>query len=388
MPKQVLNPDAYSRFCGSIHLEDGGRKNFDNQLTITMKNSVLKITALIGSMLLAISCAEEYPSPTDGVARESFDRWMKNNVPGAVPVGDIYIEFVDTTARATLDSIVIPTLRQTYLLMDYTGRTLDGTMFTTRSSAVARLIGSWAVTTHYCDDYVLMENGSSVISQGFYQGLLQMRQGDSVRIYMPGELGYKVDFGYTNAYLNGSVQYKNFPVIMDVRLKNIVKFPEAFELKNLQEFAFKEWEQESRDTVYPGIYMRKLNYNYDGYKIGADSSVYVDYAEYYLGSDFLIRSNIDSLVKAHPEHSTTTSENNRVPIKLDVGTTSYGEVFRQGLMKMRKGETAEFLVLAKNTSDGIQGNPSGKPEILPYQSKRFVIKAFTQQEYDARNKKK
>lgn len=353
-----------------------------------MKNSVIKITALLGSMLLAMSCAEEYPNPTDGAARESFDRWIKNNAPGAVAVGDVYIEFIDTAARATLDSIVIPTLRQTYLQMNYTARMLNGTIFATRSFEVARLIGIWSEKVHYCDDYVLMLDGSTTISRGFYQGLRHLRQGDSARVYIPGNLGY-TDFGLNSSYNNGNVlEYKNFPVMMDVRLKNVVKHPEQFELKNLQAFALEHWGQEQRDTVYPGIYMRKLVYNYDGYQIGKDSNIYVNYAEYYLDSDFLIKTNIDSLAKAHPEYNNNSSnETNKVPIGMNPGNTdSYGRVFMEGLTRMRQGETAEFLVLSNNTKEGVLGNPSNKPELLPFQSKRFVFRVLTKKEYEAQKK--
>lgn len=352
-----------------------------------MKNSVIKITALLGSMLCAIGCAKEYPDPNAGVARESFDRWIKSNAPEAVATQDVYIQFIDTASRATLDSIVIPASMQTYLLMDYTASTLNGNIFATRSVPVSRLIGIWSEKTHYCDDYVLAIDGSATISRGLYQGLTQMRQGDSARVYMPGNLGYN-DFGLSGSYTDNSVNYKNVPVIVDLRLKEVVKYPEQYELKNLQAFALKEWGQEQRDTVYPGIYMRKLNYNYDGYKITRDSSVWVNYAEYYLDSNFLIKTNIDSLAKAHPEYNSLASnEVNRVPFKIQPGTTSYGEVFRQGLVKMRQGETAEFLVMAKNTKEGVMGNPNNKPELLPYQSKRFVIRVLTEQEYQAQKKK-
>lgn len=351
-----------------------------------MKNKAIKIITLLGSLSLAMSCAEDYPNPTEGAARESFDRWIKNNAPQAVPIGDIYIDYIDTSARSTLDSIVIPTIRKSYVKINYTGRTLDGSIFVTRSEATAKLVGSWSVKTHYCDDYLILLNGSTTICQGLYQGITNMRQGDSVRIYIPSNLGYVADFGFVKNYLTSGVSYQNYPVMMDLRLQNVVEHPEAFELKNLQQIAFSQWKQESRDTVYPGIYMRKLNYNYDGYKITADSSVYVNYAEYFVDSDFLIRSNIDSVIRANPEY-TAKDETNKVPIQMQVGTTSYGEIFRQGLRRMRQGETAEFLVMAKNTKDGEQGNPSYTPEILPYQSRRFVIQALTKKQYDEINKK-
>lgn len=323
------------------------------------------------------ACAKSATNPTDGMAIISFEKWMANNVPNAQKIDNIYIEYIDTTNRSTNDTTAQFKLNKSMLRMDYSGSGLNGTKFVCRSEEEARLLGSWATTTHYCDDYVVFSNGSATISEGLYYGLKNLQEGDSARIYMPAELGYKTSFGLNSAYNTSFSGYENYPVIMNVRLKNVVNDPVKFEYDSLARYAEKEWQLPAYDTIKKGMYIRFLYTNIGGYPIKKDSSVYVNFAQYFLEQDFLIETNMDSIKKLHPEGNKLNSN----PIRITPGETGLGGIFQYGLTFMRKGEIAEFLITSEYAPDGNVGSPTSKPEILPYQPMKYWIKTFTDEEY-------
>lgn len=345
---------------------------------------VLGVWVVVSLSLLGTlsGCAQQTKEPVVEWQQASFDAWIAKNEPSAVRHGDLYIKYIDTTMRANLDSVVMLQFGQTYVQMDYTGRTLDENIFAIRSKALAELTGSYAVKTHYCDDFVLLQEQNATFSKGLALAMGYLRKGDSVQVFLPIPLSYNEAFGVNDAYRTSYTKYENFPVRMDLRIREFTNVPGLYEVDSVNRIAAKNWGMSIADTVTRGMYMRKIVTNPTGAEITKDSNVYFYFAQYFTDG-FLIKSNMDSVIKASPEYTVPKGGNftGTKPLPIKPFSSSLDQVFSYALSRMRKGEVAEVYTISLYTEDGNVGKTAGKPQILPYQPTRYLIKALTDQQY-------
>lgn len=318
------------------------------------------------------SCAEKATGLGTGLARESFDAWVAKYAPAAYahPYKDVYIEYVE---RGPADEST-PVEGFTWLTLDYTGKTLDGTVFVTRVDSISRRVGQFAYTTHFCDDFVEYTSTSTKLCQGLRQAFEQMRVGDSVRVYIPSDKAYTSAIDINNGYAGeAGVTYTSVPVMFDMRLKAVTTQPFIWERDSVQRFAELHWagSDYSHDTV--GMYTRIVKSNPAGDTITKDSSVRVYYAEYFMDG-FLAATNIDTVaVKWNVYDNSNESAYDALVTTPSVGeNASVDKALYIAVLRMRKGEVAE-VVTVSTWAHGDSGNSSSTPEILPYQPMRYEI---------------
>lgn len=347
-------------------------------------------TALLVAIMTFVfsGCAKKQENPTAQWQQASFDAWMARNEPAAIRYGDIYIAYIDTSARVVArakgDTLIVPSALASFIQTDYTGTMLSNTVFVARNKAISELVGSYSIGTHYCPDFVLLQQQSATFSTGLSQAMQYVRQGDSVRVFIPLPLAYDEPFGQNSAYLTSETKYLNFPVIINMRIKAVTNAPREFEVDSVNNFAALKWGQSVADTLAKGAYIRKIKENPTGSKIGRDSVVYFYFAQYFT-DDFLIKTNIDSLRKNSPEYTKQTTDNmsgfDLKPAKITVFNTELDRAYSIGLSHMRKGEIAEIVVISDYTESGVNGSPANIPEILPFQPRRYFLYALTDKEY-------
>lgn len=348
-----------------------------------------RLTPLIALVLFAASCADKARTDLNKQDRESFDGWMAKYAPGATPVDQIYMEFVE---RGALDNSA-PVLEHCYVRLNYTGRTFDQTIFVTRNQEISTLLGRFAYSTHYADDYAQFSANNKKFCEGFRFALEHMREGDSARIYIPSNMGYGSGsefpgggYAYTGQQKPGggtmpgpAYSYLIRPIILDVRLKKVDYDPFVAERHRVEEYAKTNWNMTKADTL--GLFIRIIKENPAGDPL-KDSSAYMYFQQYFPEDNFLITTNVDSIAREHHVYTSNEEENSYTPIlvtSIDGEANIAHKAYFFAKERMRKGETAEVISIS-NWAYGSSGAVSNKPEVLPYQAVKYIIYAMTDKE--------
>ena len=334
----------------------------------------------VATVMVGWSCAREAEEIATGLSRQSFEAWVSKYAPSAYanPYKDIYIEYIERGP----ENEAKPVENYTWLTVNYTGKTLDGTVFVTRVDSISKRIGSFAYTTHYCDDFLQYTSTSTKLCDGLRQAFERMRVGDSVRVYIPHDKGYTSAMNVNSGYAgeNGS-GYTSVPILFEMRLKAVTTQPFIWERDSVEHYAQRHWGTGySHDTV--GMYMRIVQPNPAGDTITEDSTVLVYYEEYFMDG-FLAATNIDTVASKWNVYS-SSDETAYEPLSLTPSSgsnASENNVLYIAVPHMRKGETAE-VVTVSTWAHGDSGNSSSTPEILPYQPMRYKIYVVDDKEED------
>ena len=346
-----------------------------------IKRIYLAAAVVVAVAVGSWSCAEEAPNIGDGLARQSFETWVAKYAPAAYanPYKDIYIEYIERGA----EDASVPVLDYTWLTVNYTGKTLDGSVFVTRVDSISRRVGRFAYTTHYCDDFLSFASTSTKLCDGLRQAFERMRVGDSVRVYIPYDKGYAYAMSVNAGYAGEQdVTYTQLPIVFEMRLKAVTTQPFIWERDSVQRYAELHWagSDYSHDTV--GMYMRIVKQNPEGDPITADSMVYVYYEEYFMDG-FLAATNIDTVARKWNVYSSgdETAYESLAILPAAGSNATVNKVFYIAAPLMRKGEVAE-VVTVSTWAHGDTGDASSTPEILPYQPMRYKIYILENEEED------
>ncbi|MDE6499509.1 MAG: hypothetical protein K2K83_02245 [Rikenella sp.] len=327
----------------------------------------------LGVLLAVGSCARESSGMAGELARESFEAWVEKYAPEAYrnPYKDVYIEYIERGDEAVA---AVPVMGYTWLEVGYTGRTLNRDVFVTRVDSISKRVGSFAYTTHFCDDFIEYSSSSTKLCEGLRQAFERMREGDSVRVYVPLDKGYTSAMNVNSGYQGESgVTYTSLPIVFEMRLKRVVSSPFIWERDSVQRYAERNWAGDEywRDTV--GMYARIVKQNPEGDPIGEDTLVAVYYEEYFMDG-FLAATNIDTVAAKWNVYSSESSYDPVYVTPSSAANISENNVLYIVLPRMRKGEVAE-VVTVSTWAHGDSGNASSTPEILPYQPMRYLIYA-------------
>ncbi|MFI3287940.1 MAG: hypothetical protein R3Y61_05630 [Rikenellaceae bacterium] len=333
--------------------------------------------------LIALSCAVDSTDYSEEFSTDSYLAWIKQNAPNADSLaGNVYIEFFERadnweelTDTVELDSV--------FVRINYTGWTLAGDAFETRSESLAKMMGTWLETTHFVDDYVLFSVYSK-LSVGLLLGLDSMRVGDSARIYMPYELGYTSSMNVNSGYAGTTSYYTGYPVYFDIRLSAIVDDPDTYELNELNSWVLENWGTSGYDTLAEGFYFRLLTENPVGDTITEDSSATYDYCSYFLDGQGIITTIEDTAyVWGYHDDDESYSDitiTSSTFTDIDDTTNTY-RVFPMSILNMRAGEVGEAVCISDYAA-GNSGDQTNVPEIQYYQPQRFIIFVEDDTDYD------
>lgn len=324
-------------------------------------------------IVMAVACAKK-DNGADHLGQESFNEWIKTNAPTAEKLSEgVYIKFIERSTKPYSR----PQLDTSWILTNYTASNLNGTIFVTRDKYIARLIGIFTENVHYCEDLVYYSANEPKFSKGLRMALKQMKQGDSAVVYLSSVEAYQESMPTSADYLNQSAAYTGFPCIFNIRVGLVTNDPRRYEMDTVASYARIHWKQEPKDTVYPGVYMKKTLSNPKGDTITKDSSVWVSYSQYFM-DDFLYQTNNDSIAKKW-KRLTDENMNSFVPFNISMESKAFPYVFTVALKHMRKGEEAEFLTIS-SWGQGNEAKYTGSPVIgfyTPTIYKVKILKAYT-----------
>ncbi len=333
------------------------------------------IVALLAAVLF--SCAENKHNEVEGLQTQSFEAWMAKYASTAekMPEG-YYIEYYHRAPDWESLPAIDPD--SSWVRINYAMSTLQGNIFETRDSLTARMLGTWAPTTHFVDDFI---SGSSVkLCTGLTYALNNMRVGDSARVYIPTELGYNSSVADNVGYMGSEVTYVGVPVYVDIALKEIVNDPYEWELDNLNKWVADNWGLTIEDTISTGLYMRIIKANPTGDTLTTDSLANFNYSSFFLDGQ-LINTSIQSVADSagYNDGETSYYYQTLTTEGVETGVDLY-PVFADVIQDhMRKGESAE-AVAASWYANGVGGDIAATPQLLPYQSHKYVITVLTDEE--------
>lgn len=339
-----------------------------------------KTLSLFIFVIMISSCAVKAPNPLDTVDELAFKNWIKKNAPKAVKLpSGVYMEYF-RRGEIPNDTLKI-TPATSWAYIDYTGRTLDGTIFFTRDSNLSRLTGKWLSTTHYVDDYIsYFANDEAKLCAGLRWGLLDMKRGDSARIYIPARLAYLTGSMTMNTGYQGElVSYATSPIYFDVRLDNIINDPVKFERNTVENWVQSNWHILPSDSIMKGVYLKITKKVPDGQEIKKDSIIKTHTSQFFLDG-FIVNTNVEKIANQYKIYN---AQNSYSPVDYVIGSESESKLFSKVYLKMRKGEEAEVVVTSEWTENGTEGSADNKPQILPYAPRLYKIKVLSKEEENA-----
>ncbi|MEG1608187.1 MAG: hypothetical protein RR329_08200 [Mucinivorans sp.] len=333
-----------------------------------------------------VSCAKKAQLPIEPMYGITYRAWLAKKDPQAKPIAegsDIYIHYYK---HGTPIENLHPEPNVSWIYMSYTGYTTDDRIFVTRDSTHSRLLGKWLINTHWCDDYIQMSSPDNTkLCPGFLEVLPKLYPGDSARIYFPANKSYASNFATTAPYKGEELSYADKPVYFDVRIGSVVNYsPTTFEMDSVASLAKLNFGQALKDSVAPGIFMKKTLEYPKGDTITKDSTVSLYYAQYFTDG-FLVQTNWDSIAKARGRYKeAATPAEQRAAYKIlqysNTKSPNIPQAITKTLMKMRKGEHARVYSLsywAKSSNGGnIMTATALEVEVLNYQPMMFDIYTF------------
>ncbi len=334
-----------------------------------MKRILSSAALLVVVAVALVSCAEEAPDRGLEISRKSFDAWITKNAPNAQAYGDIYMEYIEH-GRGSAS----PVLNQSWISFNYTGRTLDGTVFATRSESISKRVGRFIYSTRYSSDFTAFNERNVKLCKGLHQALPLLHPGDSVRIYIPSDLSYFGGMGINSGYYGeiSGVTYNGKPICMDIRLKEVVTDAGIWERDSVRRYALHHWGQtpdqeikSPEDFLRVGLFLQKQVAHPDKPAIREDTLVTIYYAQYFMDG-FLLETNVDTIAikRNQVDQSSAYEEKEVAPWQIDQFPNN--KMFAYVLVHMRRGEIAD-VASASVWTHGVDGKLDNYPEIAPYQ---------------------
>ena len=332
-----------------------------------MKNIVSVILAVACAAIFMSSCAEKQDDDTLKKQLASFDAWMEYYGDGAVkqPSG-IYIKKLESS---TSPSAKTPKDGE-WVMINYTGRDMtSGDVFVTRDSVVAKHQGTFQYYTHYVPQYVSFKETNSLLIEGNYIALTDMKEGDKWRIYIPSNLAYgSSTYSYDKGYQGEASVRTNMPVIMDLELVKVISDPTQYENLAVAEYAATNWHQLLTDTIQANMYRESLSVGLDTVTVKKDSTVSVFYVGRFLDG-FIFDTNIEDTARKYKIYSSSSSYGAK---SVYVGNYNLCKGFEDGLLGMKYGETAD-VIFTSTYAYGSDGSQDGNTVIQPYTPLIFTI---------------
>lgn len=328
----------------------------------------------------AISCAKQSSGIIDETySKESFEKWIAKYAPraGAIEEG-VYVEFLDRASN--WNELSAPVIEKNWVLLDFYGSTLSGSVFGTRDSLQAKLIGIWQYPTHFVPQVLAYSTYNSALCRGLVVALARMRVGDHARIYIPANKSLSNGTFYSGYLAMSPEQYQSFPVWYEVKLKDIITDPLKWEDSLVNNYARVNWNYTLADTIAKGLYMRKTVLNPAGDTITTDSTTRVWQVLRFLDGQ-LLNTNIDSVAKAahySGAENLTNSDYQIRTITPDKYTGEYSitnQVYKQIIPRMRTGEQVE-VVATSIWGVGQAGKLTEVPQIGAFEPIRYHFKTL------------
>ncbi len=262
-----------------------------------MKNTLIRTALLAALAVTAASCAKAPSEDYDAIEDTALANWMAVNAPEAqLDENGIYIEVVNPGSGNEL-------AEGNWVRIDYTGQSLHGSVFVTRTESVARIQGTYTYITHYDPEYFQFvgtssTSTSSTIPQCILLTLPKRRPGAVYRIYSPSRLAYSSSASsYSGGYEGQFTLAANRPAVFTIEITEVVRDPSARELALVGDATQgTQWGEAWRSLVGDSIRFVSVATDPVGDSITADSTLTIYYVGKFLDG-FVFDTNIDSVAQ-------------------------------------------------------------------------------------------
>lgn len=214
------------------------------------KNQKMKgtLSYLLLAALVLSGCAKTATVGTNDAAKRYFDAWIYVNHPDLTPtaLGAYVLEEKEGTGDAVGDAST-----DAYVRLNYTIRSLDGTVSSTSYQSLARQLGTYSETIWYGP--VIWGRGEGVLYAGVDEMISSMRTGGVKKTVIPGWLltssRYDTAQEYVDNVSGGS------PAIYEIELLETISDTDRWELDSLgRYFASAYPELSVADSLKYGFY--------------------------------------------------------------------------------------------------------------------------------------
>lgn len=223
------------------------------------------LAAVLAPALFFMGCAKDDSKTDNEKDKEYIEAWMSVHYPNVQPTGlGIYILDDQEGTGEDLGS------DDNFVFINYTARSLDGTITSTTDSIVAQQVGDFAKVNYYGPIVALRDKNST--STGILEMLDGMKVGGTRTALVPGWLNVIKDYSSESKYFKkGDGTTAIFTITLEDKTSDILKWEEDT-LKS-----FVEKHMNNVDTTFYGYYSLTLKEPSDTATLPTDTAIYVNY---------------------------------------------------------------------------------------------------------------
>lgn len=319
---------------------------------------------------IAASCTVEGTTNANEVRKQYLEAWMEVNHPGVNPTGlGIYI-IEDTPGTGAAWSEDNPCV-----FVNYTVRSLDGTITTTNDIKLNKQLGTYDPAASY--EPVVWSIGEGTSYKGIDEMLVGMKVGGTRTAVIPSWLITFYRYSKDETYYKTSVETS--PVIYTITLMDMTSDLRQYCLDNLEAYVRKEIDPQLDSTFYNGkdgsslgFYFKSLSQPLDSV-IPSGSKGHLWYITRRLDGQ-VVDTNIADTAKVHgiydPTRSYSTVDITYAAEYTDIqfGSTSAITGFQAAMQHMHAREKATTVFYY-----GLGYGGTAKDRIPAYSSLRFDL---------------
>ena len=327
--------------------------------------SIVLAACLAGA--LSVSCNKTAGEGPNVALKRQFDAWRDIHYPDAVEKDGIYV-IEDTPGTGLEWNENLPVT-----FMQYTIRSLDGTVSYTSEEDWSRQLGTWNRTYYYGPQTVF--TGEEVSYAGLDALLDGMKQGGRRTAIIPSWMFTRSRYSSPSDYLDHETEVSAFIYTVEF-LGQTANYSE-YELEQLRDYSRRHWQVS--DTLSTGAVFFKSFTEFENppVEMPQDTTVYINYIGRRISDGQVFDTNLADTAKFYHIYDNTR---NYVPtsvtwaesgdgIKMGDATVVTG--FGLGLFNMHAGEKASF---AFGSTLGYGSSGGKDPNMVPpYAALRFDV---------------
>ncbi len=206
------------------------------------------LSYLLLAALVLSGCAKTVTSGTNDAAKRYFDAWIYVNHPDLSPtdLGAYVLEETQGTGDAVGDAST-----DAYVRLNYTIRSLDGTVSSTTYPALARQLGTYSETSWFGP--VIWSRAEGSLYAGVDEMISSMRVGGVKKTVIPGWLLTSSRYDSAQEYLDNVSA--GSPTIYELELLETISDTDAWELDSLGRYFASVYPEVSlADSLKYGFY--------------------------------------------------------------------------------------------------------------------------------------
>ena len=233
-----------------------------------MKRTILYFAL---AALLCGSCAKPAKTGLNDANKRYLDAWILVNHPDArqTELGSYILEDIPGTGVQAG-----PGDASSFVRLDYTIRSMDGSILTACTEQMARQLGTYDPTEYYGP--LIWQRGKNVLAAGLDEALTGMREGGSRTVLIPGWLlsSYKF-YNTAQEYLDN---VSGTSAIYELNLKNVIPDIQQWEIDSVGRYVYNNFPGMTvRDSLKYGFYYTQKRAPSRNIEFPADTVFYLNY---------------------------------------------------------------------------------------------------------------